>query len=200
MSTDTQTKTPAAATETKAKAAPATEAVAEAVADAEASACATEASREERALSAVKKFMVGNAVASLFPIPILDLVATTGVQLAMVRTIANIYEVPFRQDAAKEIVTTLITGIGTRATAVGLAVSLVKVIPGVGTALGAISLPVLTGALTYAVGKVFILHFEAGGNVLNLDAKKMRTYFQQQFEEGLAQAKALAKEQSSPAK
>ncbi|NDD29529.1 MAG: DUF697 domain-containing protein [Proteobacteria bacterium] len=197
MSTDTQAKT--AAPETKAKAAATTETAAEA-SSCSASACETEETREERALCAIKKYMYGNAAASLVPVPILDLVAATGIQLAMVRAVANIYDVPFKQEAAREVITTLITGIGTRSLGLGVALSFVKLVPGVGTALGMVSLPVITGGLTYAVGKVFIMHFEAGGNLLNLDAKKMRAYFKQQFEEGLEQAKAAAKEQSGAAK
>lgn len=157
-------------------------------------------SREDRALAVVKKYMLGNAVASLFPIPIVDLLATTGIQLAMVRSVAHVYDVPFRQEAVKEVVTTLITGLGTRMTALGFAYSVMKLIPGAGTAVGAVTLTVLTGAITYAVGKVFILHFEAGGNVLNLDAKKMRAYFNEQFNEGLEKAKTLAKEQNGASK
>lgn len=202
MSTENQSKTATATAETKAKPAPAADAASETSPQTELASCAspTEESREERALSVIKKYMLGNAAVSLVPVPLLDLVASIGVQLAMVRAVANIYDVPFKQDAVKEIVTTLITGIGTRTTALGFAYSFMKLVPGVGTALGAITLPVLTGAITYAVGKVFVLHFEAGGNVLNLDAKKMREYFQQQFNEGLEKAKTMAKEQAGATK
>ena len=40
------------------------------------------------------------------------------------------------------------------------------------------------GATTYAVGKVFIEHFESGGTFLDFDPEKMRDHFQELYEEG----------------
>jgi hypothetical protein len=36
-------------------------------------------------------------------------------------------------------------------------------------------------ALTYAIGRVFIHHFELGGTLLNFDADKLRSYFREQL-------------------
>lgn len=47
------------------------------------------------------------------------------------------------------------------------------------TAMSAIS-----GAITYAIGQVFIQHFESGGTFLDFDPKKVKEYFMEQFEEG----------------
>ena len=35
--------------------------------------------------------------------------------------------------------------------------------------------------LTHAIGRTFVRHFEAGGTLLDFDAKKMRTYFKQEY-------------------
>ena len=50
------------------------------------------------------------------------------------------------------------------------------------TALGIISVPIIGGAFTHATGKVFVLHFEAGGTLLDFDPHKMRRYFKEEFE------------------
>ena len=71
--------------------------------------------------------------------------------------------------------------------------SLIKAIPGVGTVLGVLAAPVFTTASTYAVGKVFIQHFEAGGNVLNFDPEAMREHFKAEFEEGVSKASTSTK-------
>ena len=55
--------------------------------------------------------------------------------------------------------------------------------------LGVLTAPVFTTASTYAVGKVFIQHFEAGGNVLNFDPEAMREHFKDEFEQGVSKAK-----------
>ena len=63
--------------------------------------------------------------------------------------------------------------------------SLAKAVPGLGTATtGVITVSVLGGATTYALGSVFVQHFESGGTLLDFDAKKMRAYFSNKLEEG----------------
>ena len=45
-------------------------------------------------------------------------------------------------------------------------------------------MPVFAGASTYAIGKVFIQHFESGGTFLDFEPAKVRAYFSQQFDKG----------------
>jgi hypothetical protein len=66
----------------------------------------------------------------------------------------------------------------------GLAASLGKFIPGVGQTLATGSAVLLNGAATYAVGKVFIQHFAAGGTFLTFDPEAVRDYFATQLKEG----------------
>jgi uncharacterized protein (DUF697 family) len=73
----------------------------------------------------------------------------------------------------------------------GLFTGLVKFMPPVGIIVGVLSFPVIAAASTYAVGKVFIQHFEAGGTLLDLDPERMKTYFQNYYKEGLDVAKKL---------
>ena len=47
-----------------------------------------------------------------------------------------------------------------------------------------VAMPTFNAAITYAVGKVFIQHFELGGTFLDFDPKKVRAYFEDQFREG----------------
>ena len=42
----------------------------------------------------------------------------------------------------------------------------------------------LTGASTYAVGRVFIQHFESGGTFLTLDPDKVKAHYRAEFERG----------------
>ena len=41
-----------------------------------------------------------------------------------------------------------------------------------------------SGASTWALGKVFIQHFESGGTFLDFNPEKVREYYKVQFEEG----------------
>ena len=53
---------------------------------------------------------------------------------------------------------------------------------------------IFSGAYTWALGRVFIQHFESGGTFLNFDAEKVREHFKAEFEEGRKMAKSAGKE------
>ena len=66
----------------------------------------------------------------------------------------------------------------------GVAASAVKLIPLVGSLSGMLALPIVAGASTYALGKVFVVHFETGGTLLDFDPEKTREYFAAKYKEG----------------
>lgn len=142
---------------------------------------------EERLMSAealVRRNVLWAFGAGILPVPLFDLVAATAVQIKMIKELSNLYGVTFREDVVKKLLASLITsGVGL---GIGLALgaSFAKLIPVVGTALGVVATPVTVGALTYATGRVFIMHFEAGGTLLDFDAAGMRAHFKAEFENG----------------
>ncbi len=121
---------------------------------------------------------------SLMPIPVVDIVGLTGVQFNLLRQLAGAYQVPFLDDAVKHMILsllgkTMLVKLGPQVLA-----SLVKFIPGAGQTAGALALPVLAGASTYATGKVFIRHFASGGTFLSFDPEKMKSYYEDMFKKG----------------
>jgi uncharacterized protein (DUF697 family) len=142
----------------------------------------------------IRNYMIGSIAASLVPAPAFDVAAVTAVQLKMLHSIAGIYNVPFRQEMGKSIVWSLVSSIGANSIARGTFGTLVKFIPVVGPLAGAVTLPVICGAATYAVGKIFIQHFEAGGTFLDFDPEAVRSHFRKHFREGESMAKDLKPE------
>jgi hypothetical protein len=71
------------------------------------------------------------------------------------------------------------------------AASAAKSVPGVGTAAGVMSMSVLGGAATYAIGKVFVQHFESGGTFLDFDPEAVREHFAAEFNKGKDVAASL---------
>jgi len=138
--------------------------------------------RERRAVAIVGKYVPWSAGAGVLPIPGVDLAAIIGVQLRMLSAVAKEYDVPFKKHSAKSVVAALMASVLQNTVAGSLAAAL-KFIPGVGTAVGIAALPALAAAGTYAVGKVFVTHFEAGGTFLDLDPTKVRAHFQREFEQ-----------------
>ena len=139
--------------------------------------------RSSQAGNIIKNHVIGVMGASLVPIPLFDLVALTGVQIKMLHSLTKLYEVPFSKNLGKSLIVSLLGGIMPTSAAMTLA-SFAKAVPGLGTATGIISVSVLGGATTYAIGSVFMQHFESGGTLLDFDPKKMREYFAGKLEEG----------------
>ncbi len=140
----------------------------------------------------VKNRMIASVGAGLIPFPVVDIVALTGIQMDTVRALCKLYNVKFSKDIGKTAITTLTGGVVPVLTGPWVS-SLAKTIPVVGQIVGAASMPIIAGASTYAVGKVFIQHFESGGTFLSFDPEKVKDYFQEEFEKGKEFAKKEAK-------
>ncbi len=121
--------------------------------------------------------------AGLVPIPIFDMGALLAIQLEMLSKLSKLYNQPFRKDIAKTIVVTLLGSAVPALAAVPMA-SFLKFIPVIGYTTSAVSLSILGGAGTYAVGKIFTKHFETGGTLFDFDPVNKMKEFSQQFEEG----------------
>ncbi|WP_256445802.1 YcjF family protein [Skermanella sp. TT6] len=132
----------------------------------------------------VSRYALWAAGGGLIPVPTLDIAAIVAVQIKMVSDLSKLYGVPFSQDRAKTVVSALIGGVLPGALAGGsLAVlgTVIKLIPIVGTAVGMAVSSGFAYALTQAVGKVFVLHYETGGSLLNFEPEKVRSHFEKEF-------------------
>ncbi|HRI64197.1 MAG TPA: DUF697 domain-containing protein, partial [Polyangium sp.] len=109
-------------------------------------------------------------------------IAIATVQLKMLSELSVLYKVDFTESVAKKLIGSLLSSIGGVALGSAVGSSLMKMVPGIGTALGIVSVPLIGGAATHATGTIFVMHFEAGGTLLDFDPHKMRSYFKQEFE------------------
>lgn len=109
----------------------------------------------------------------IVPIPLVDFVGVTAVQLRMLRRIAELYEIPYSKKDTQALVSALLGGALPAAAALPVA-SLMRWIPVVGWTLGSASMSILSGASTYALGQVFARHFAKGGTIqsFNVGAAK----------------------------
>ena len=153
---------------------------------------ADQAERLARAETLVKDHMLMSAAAGLIPAPALDLLAGIGIQLALLKRLTTLYDVPFSENAGRGVIMTLLGGVGTEAIGVGLFISAVKLVPGLGTLFGVASMPIAMTAVTYALGKIFVAHLELGGTLADFDARKNRPYFRDLVQRGRQAAANLA--------
>ncbi len=152
--------------------------------------------RDQRIEKHARNHILASMGVGLVPIPLADMVALVGVQLDLIRTLSGEYGVPFRRDIGKSVITTLLGGFIPVALG-GTLSSLIKCIPVIGQTTGAITMPVISGASTYAIYKVFIQHFESGGTFLDLDPAKVKSYFAEQFTKGKKVAVDLKKDETA---
>lgn len=149
--------------------------------------------QEVAAKSIVKNHVIASLTLGLVPVPLFDLAALTATQMNMLRSLSEHYGVEFDDTNSKSLITSLIGGSLPVLGVVGLS-SLVKAIPGVGSLVGSASLSITAGAVTYAVGQVFIMHFEEGGTFEDFDAKRARDFFKRELEAGKLFVQALKEE------
>lgn len=151
----------------------------------------TPEARHAAAERLVHQYTMGAMAVGMVPVPLLDLAALVAVQLKMLHGLAGVYDIEFKADLGRSAVASLVGGVLPSAVAPTLAASLGKLIPVSGQLLGGGALVILNGAVTFALGKVFIQHFAAGGTFLSFDPEAVRDYFEQQFEAGKAVAAEL---------
>jgi uncharacterized protein (DUF697 family) len=148
----------------------------------------TEPSASERLALAeriVKQNVYWSMGCGAVPAPVVDLVGVGGFQLRMLKQLSDLYGVRFSEHLAKNIIAALVGSIGARALTVATVGSLIKTLPFAGALIGGVlAMPLIAGASTYAVGRVFVRHFELGGTFEDLNLSRARAYFGSQYREG----------------
>lgn len=146
--------------------------------------------RTPHANSIIKNHMIWSMGAGFIPVPIADFFAVSAIQLDMIRQLSKVYDINFKETEGKAIITSL-TGSGLAR----LGARAIKVIPGVGSILGGVTLAVLSGGSTYALGEVFKKHFETGGTFLDFDPQRLKKFYDEKFEKGKQMAKDMEKDE-----
>lgn len=141
---------------------------------------------------AIKNHSLYAAGGGLIPIPVLDFLAVTGIQIDLVQNLCDVYNINFYRNQGKSVISALV---GTSLATIGS--SLIKAIPGVGSLLGGFSMSILSGATTYAIGQVFAKHFENGGTLDNIDVEEFRAFYKRKVEEGKTVVKEMKEQEDA---
>lgn len=142
-----------------------------------------------KAMEIIRNHVGFSLGAALVPFPGADLLAVSAVQLNMLRQLAKLYQVGFMDTLGRNLISAVVGGGLAR-----LGASLIKIIPGVGTLIGEVSMPVLSGASTYALGQVVARHFDHGGTLDNLNLKTARANYREEIKTGKSVAQELQQE------
>lgn len=143
--------------------------------------------KDSLAMEKIRKFSLFSAGVGFIPIPLADWAAVSALQLKLVSDLSDVYGVEFRESRVSSILGSLVGGWAGTTAGYGL-VHVVRALPVVGPILAGLTVPATAGASTYAVGKVFMQHFAAGGTLLDFDPDKMREYYKSEMQAANAQA------------
>ena len=140
--------------------------------------------KQEKALKTVKSYMWLSGGAGLIPFAYVDWVAVSGLQLKMLADISKIYDVPFHENLGKAAIGSLAGYIVPAAAAFGPLGFVLKSVPVLGSLAGAPAMAVFAGAYAWALGNVFIQHFESGGTFLDFNPDEVREHYRSQLAGG----------------
>ncbi len=146
--------------------------------------------RSRHADTVIRTHVLLSMGASFIPIILADIFAVSALQLDMIRQLCRVYDIDFKETQGKAIVSSLTTSTLARAGAR----SVVKLIPGIGSLIGGVTVSIFAGASTYALGEVFKKHFESGGTILDFDADRLKNVYKEKFEKGKKVAQEWKKE------
>ncbi len=146
--------------------------------------------RQLKGTSIVTRHVIYAMGAGLIPIPAVDMGLSTAIQLKMLVKLSRHYNVKFTRNIGKSLIATLVGFITTNTLRASGLAQLVKMIPVVG-GVAAISMSIYNGAVTHAIGKIFLQHFEAGGTFLTFKPEKVKKHFYELYKEGLEIATKL---------
>ena len=129
----------------------------------------------------VKHWSQWSSVAGFIPVSFLDTFTISGLQIKMIYELCKVYGVPFKKETAQGVISGLLAGSTTSIISGSISTALIRHIPYVGTPLCVITQPVLAYASTYALGVVFIQHFESEGNLKDFAIESVRDFYDEQF-------------------
>lgn len=148
--------------------------------------------RQAESQNIVKNNIVASMASGLIPLPLVDIISLTNIQFNMIQTLAEHYEIPV-DDIKRSLITSLISGSLPVVSILSIG-SMLKGIPGIGSLAGSGSVSIISGAISYATGQVFIRHFEHGGTLKDFNPASAKDYFSEQFKAGKSVARELFNE------
>lgn len=137
-----------------------------------------------RAVRIVKIWSWLTVPASFIPLPLIDSAALIGLQIKMISELCKCYGVPFKKESVNAIISGLLGGTMAATLASGLRRGALKHIPHVGYVASAVTEPILNFSSTYAIGSIFIQHFEKNGDLNNFNFDHVRGSFASYMEKG----------------
>jgi len=139
-----------------------------------------------KADSIIKNHVMFATGAGAIPIPLLDFAGVTAVQLDMMKKLTNLYNDNYSENVGKAFIASV-----TSTSLARMGASLIKAIPGIGTVLGVVSMSIMSGASTYALGNVITHFLDKGIGLEDINEDLARKVYSENLEKGKKVAEDL---------
>lgn len=130
---------------------------------------------------AVSNWSQWASVAGCVSMPFLGTAAIGAVQLKMISELCLIYDVPFHKKIVKSTLLSLTASTLTEYTSRGISSVVARCVPLVGSSLAILVQPLMAYASTYALGAVFINHFESDATINAATITKLTPLYAAEF-------------------
>ena len=131
----------------------------------------------------IKKHSFTAAGLGIVPVPFFNFFSVSAVQISMVQAIARLYNVAEKKSSIKNIIASVLGGLGATGIS-GLSIAKLSVVPVIGGSLAAFSAPALNGFSTYAIGYMFVKYYESPDGFIKANAHALTEWFKEGFKEG----------------
>lgn len=144
--------------------------------------------RSKQALKAnniIEEHALIGAGVGLMPVPMIDILGVGANRLWMLRKLSKLYGVKYHRAMVRSLIASTVSLISAHS-AISITASIIKVVPVVGYAAGSLAISTYAGATTYAVGQIFMAHFEEGGDFLDFEPESFANRLQEEFAKGVS--------------
>lgn len=130
--------------------------------------------RSDEARIIVKRYAYYSSGIGLLPVPFADVLTVNAVQYAMIKKLASCYDLSFKGQQVKSLVSSLLSGVVSASIIYGPITNALTIMSGLGWFLRAGVALSVSGVVTLSLGKIFIDHFERGGTLFDLDVEQSK--------------------------
>lgn len=137
--------------------------------------------RLQKASHLVESASRWSLAAGVIPIPFLDAATLASIQTKLLIDLSELYGVKVTKELASSVISVLLgtlIPVGVAKLAIG---STAKLLPGVGTLVGAVSMSAMGSVTTNVIGRVFVRHFENGGTLVRFSESNLKAEFRHEF-------------------
>jgi uncharacterized protein (DUF697 family) len=129
--------------------------------------------RHESAMRIVRRYVLMSAAAGVIPLPGLDVTVLAGIHIALIKELTEHYGAVFSEYAARNIVIAVATSVVPGAIGSFAGRRLLRVLPFITPGLAVLTWSASSAAVSYALGRVIMAHFETGGTLDSFDTKNL---------------------------